>query len=183
MSLQLLSLSILAALLLAAVAFDLRRRRIPNALVLYGLALGLAFHAFAPAGQGLLQGGGLGLAAALLGGLAGLALFLPFYALRMLGAGDVKLLAMVGVWLGAAAVLQAALWTVLAGALLSLAAMLATGSLRRVGRNLRALAARALPRATGRAIPHQAATTGRLPYGLAIAAGSGIEMARLLLSA
>lgn len=183
MSLQLLSLAFLGALLLAAVVSDVRRRRIPNALVLYGMALGLAFQALAPAGQGLLQEGSQGVAAALLGGVAGLALFLPFYALRMLGAGDVKLLAMVGVWLGATAVLQVALWTVLAGALLSLGVMLATGSLRSVARNLRTLFnAACLPGASGVAT-QGAATTGRLPYGLAIAAGSGIEMARLLLAA
>ncbi|MDZ5458858.1 A24 family peptidase [Azohydromonas lata] len=183
MSLQLLSLSFLAALLLAAVACDLHQRRIPNALVLYGMALGLAFQAFAAAGQGLLQDGSQGVAAALLGGVAGLALFLPFYALRMLGAGDVKLLAMVGVWLGATAVLQVALWTVLAGALLSLGVMLATGSLRTVGRNLRTLFTLASLRCASGATPQGTAATGRLPYGLAIAAGSGVEMARLLLSA
>lgn len=183
MSLQLLSLSFLAALLLAAVASDLHRRRIPNMLVLYGMVLGLAFQALAPAGQGLLQGGGLGMAAALLGGLTGLALLLPFYALRMLGAGDVKLLSMVGVWLGAAAVLQVALWTVLAGALLSLGVMLSTESKRSVCRHLLSLLAFASLGTVGGATPPRATTTGRLPYGVAIAVGSSVEMARLLLSA
>jgi prepilin peptidase CpaA len=182
MNLQLLSLSVLAALLLAAVVSDLHRRRIPNALVLYGMVLGLVFQAIAPAGHGLLQGGGLGVAAALLGGLAGLVLFLPFHALRLLGAGDVKLMAMVGVWLGPVSVLQATLWTVFCGALLASVVMLATGSLRPVCRNMLALITpAALRTASVTALPRPA-TTGRLPYGVAIAVGSGIEMARLLLS-
>jgi prepilin peptidase CpaA len=180
MSLQLLSLSFLATLLLAAVVSDVRRRRIPNALVLYGIALGLAFQTFAPTGTGLLQGGGLGLGQALLGGATGLALFLPLYALRMMAAGDVKLLAMVGVWLGAAPVVQAALWSMLAGGVLAAVTMLSSGVTHRVGCNLLALCGNAARRAVGRGTRQVVAVTGRLPYGLAIAAGTAVEMARLM---
>jgi prepilin peptidase CpaA len=180
MNLQLLSVSFLSGLLLAAVVCDVRRRRIPNALVLYGMVLGLVLQAFVPTDSGLLQETGHGLVTALLGILTGLALFLPFYVLHLLGAGDVKLLAMVGAWLGPASVLQAALWTVFAGALLATAVMAWSGSLRPVCRNLLSLVSPARLHAAGGLPPQPAATTGRLPYGVAIAVGSAIEMTRLV---
>ena len=180
--LQWLSLSLLAVLLLAATVVDLRTRRIPNALVAYGTVMGLLLQAIAPAGQGLLQGGALGLPAALLGGLVGLGLFLPFHALRMLGAGDVKLLAMAGAWLGAQGVAYAALWSLIAGGVLVLLVTLASGMLAQVGRNLLRIGRSAAARAAGTGIPDQAPVqiAGRLPYAVAIATGTSFEMARLL---
>jgi len=179
-----LTLPALAALVLTAVACDLRSRRIPNALVVVGIVLGLFIQTVAPAGGGLFgqPAGALGFVPALLGGLAGLGLFLPLYALRALGAGDVKLLAMVGVWLGAAGVAHAALWTLLAGGVLSLGVALWSGVLRQVLGNLRFMLTRSLAKAHG-GVVHGAATatrtTGRLPYALAIACGTGIEVVRL----
>jgi prepilin peptidase CpaA len=180
MNLQLLSLTFLVALLLAATVSDVRRRRIPNALVLYGMLLGLAFQTFTATGSGLLEDGGLGPWTALMGGLTGLALFLPLYALRMMAAGDVKLLAMVGVWLGTASVLYAALWSLLAGGVLAVAAMAGGASTRRVCRNLLALCSNAARHALGPNAQAAVSVTGRMPYGLAIAAGTSVEMARLL---
>ena len=136
-----LTLLALVTLVLTAVVCDLRTRRIPNVLVVIGIALGLSLQTVAPMGGGLFasSGGASGLGSALLGGIVGLALFLPLYALRMLGAGDVKLLAMVGVWLGAPSVAWTALWTLLAGGVLALAVALGTGVLRQVLANLRVM--------------------------------------------
>jgi len=68
--------------LLAIVAgwMDLRYRRIPNWLTLPGLVVGIAVNTLAWGRQGA--------KASLLGALLGLALLLPFVALRSLGAGD-----------------------------------------------------------------------------------------------
>lgn len=182
MKLELLSLCIVSSLLLAASISDVRSRRIPNALVLYGMALGLCFQTLAPAGAGLFPGSEAGLKAAVLGGLAGLALFLPLYALRLMGAGDVKLLAMTGVWLGAPGVVYAMLWTLLAGGVLALAAALLGGTLRQAWRNtlgiLRASALRTC--SAGLLVQAPVPTTGRLPYAVAIATGASVEMVRLL---
>lgn len=177
MTLPMLSALLLMGLLMAAVIFDLRARRIPNLLVLYGLLVGLCLQTVAPRGNGLLQDGGLGMVGALLGGFAGLALFLPFYLVRALGAGDVKLMAMVGIWLGTPAVLHAVLWSMLAGGLLSLAMALASSTLRQTLLNtFMVLVARAVPSLQA---PSQAASSVRLPYAVAIAIGSAVEMARL----
>jgi prepilin peptidase CpaA len=180
-----LNLLALVALVFTAVVCDLRSRRIPNALVASGIALGLFIQTVAPEGGGLFNhpAGALGFPLALLGGLVGLGLFLPLYALRALGAGDVKLLAMIGVWLGAPAVAYAALWTLLAGGVLSLAWALSNGVLRRVLTNLRDMASLPLMHlrvGTGAAVAVHPTTTGRLPYAVAIACGTAVELASMV---
>ena len=77
---------------LTAVVCDLRTRRIPNVLTLGGAALALV--------AGLTAGGASGLAQAVGGWLLGAILFFPFFALGGMGAGDVKLIAALGAWLG-----------------------------------------------------------------------------------
>lgn len=177
------------ALLIAAVFCDLRTRRIPNSLVLAGLALGLMFQTVAPSGGGLFYGtgagaGSLGPAQALLGAVTGLALFLPMYALRALGAGDVKLLAMAGVWLGAAPLAWAALWTLLAGGALALVVAVGSGVLRQVLSNLHDMLWCSFLRiqtGQGMSVAAPSRTTGRLPYALAIACGTTVEVVRQLM--
>jgi prepilin peptidase CpaA len=181
---QLLPLIVLASLVACALIHDVLFRRIPNSFVFAGMALGLAFQVFAPDGESLFCGGsGLGFGGALLGGLTGLALFLPLYLLRVLGAGDVKLVAMIGIWLGAPSVACAALWTLLAGGVLALAVALATGVLRRVLVNLHVmLATRSLmpvQGATNAPADTEATATGRLPYAVAIACGMVVELVRI----
>lgn len=181
---QTLATGALLALCALAVAADLRHRRIPNGLVLAGMALGLLFQAWAPTGAGLFVtgGGSIGLGNALFGGIVGLALLLPMYVLRTLGAGDVKLLAMAGVWFGPASVAWAALWTLLAGGVLSLTVAACSGVLPRVLVNLREMLLRTLVQAQLRRLPTLGSatpTTGRLPYAVAIGCGVGIELLRV----
>lgn len=99
---------------------DLRHRRVANAWIAVGLAaaFGCAFTVRAPFGVPPAQ--------AALGALLGFASLLPFYALRVMGAADVKVFAVLGAWCGAHAL--AGLWvvaTVMAG-LHSLALLVAT---------------------------------------------------------
>ncbi|WP_309638560.1 A24 family peptidase [Methylibium sp.] len=175
------------ALVMAAVVFDLRTRRIPNSLVLAGMALGLLFQTVAPSGGGLFNGAGdgsLGPAQALLGAATGLALFMPMYALRTLGAADVKLLGMVGMWLGAEPVAWAALWALLAGGALALAVAVGSGVMRQVLNNLHDMLWYSLLRIqTGQdmSVAAPSRTTGRLPYALAIACGTTVEVVRQLM--
>jgi prepilin peptidase CpaA len=166
----------LAAWLTAAVGFDVRQRRIPNALVASGMLCGLVVQSLAPQGSGLFEfwWGGLGAWQALLGLAAGLALFMPLYLLRALGAGDVKLLAMTGVWLGPWMLVQATLLTLLAGGLMAIVAMLLSRSSRQVLDNVRVMLTTTLVGAqAGKLAPLDApASSGvRMPYALAIAAG------------
>ena len=173
-----LALVTLVTLVLTAVVCDLRTRRIPNRLVMVGIALGLLFQIAPPMGGGLLASSS---SLALLGGLTGLAMFLPFYALRTMGAGDVKLLAMVGVWLGPQHVAWAALWTLLAGGALALAVALGTGALRQVLANLHSMVTSSPTQVPSGGLPASPRVTGRLPYAVAIGCGAAFELARALL--
>ena len=82
----------LLAIVAAATFTDLRARRIPNALSLGGAALGLLANATAFGSTGVLV--------ALLGWVLCLVCFLPFYVTGGMAAGDVKLMATVGAFLG-----------------------------------------------------------------------------------
>jgi prepilin peptidase CpaA len=181
---SLLHLGALSALCALAVAHDLLFRRIPNGLVLAGIALGILFQIVSPALAEPSQLTRIGFSGALLGGLIGLGLFLPLYCLRAMGAGDVKLLAMVGVWLGPISVAWAALWTLLAGGMLAVVVALWSGVLRQVCANMLAMLTSSLIRAqagTPAALEGPTHTTGRLPYAVAICCGTVIELMRLRL--
>src|SRR5512146_2921662 len=92
-------LTVMASLLLAAVRKDVRHHRIPNSLVFSGAALGILLNVLMPEGAGFAAGyipGGGGLLYAVGGFAIGMAALLPMYLLRAMGAGDVKLMAMVG---------------------------------------------------------------------------------------
>lgn len=174
-----LSGGILLSLLAAAIIADFARRRIPNLIVLAGLLLGVGLNALLPEGYGLFNRyapGGLGLLAALGGVLVGGALLLPLYVLRAMGAGDVKLMAMVGGFLSPAQALWAGLLVLLVGGLLSLAYALKTGALQRTFANLRLILVGAFSSLMLRESPDLSVSgesAGRVPYGLAIALGTG----------
>ena len=86
----------LLAMLVVAAYVDWRSRRIPNWLTLSLLLAGLVRGAFA-ATLGL---NGFGLGDAVLGASAGLGISLPLFVLGARGAGDAKLYAAAGAWLG-----------------------------------------------------------------------------------
>ena len=107
----------------------------------------------------------VGGAAALLAGL-GLALLLPFYVMRGVGAGDVKLLAALGALLGPQSLLLVALYAALIGGLLSLFVLARRGRLQLALYQL--LVQRTLPARSG----------AKAPYAVAIA--SGVYLAHLV---
>lgn len=94
----------LLAILLAALAIanDLYARRVPNGLLVVALTIGALWQVASiiigtPAVPGI--------GTALLGLVIGLVTMLPFYAIRWMGAGDVKFFATLGFLLGAKALL------------------------------------------------------------------------------
>jgi len=98
-----------------AVVEDLRSRRIPNWLIASGIAAGLL------CGGARAGWPGLGMASA--GAATGFVLFLVFYLLGGMGAGDIKLLAAFGALLGPAEIFTAAVLAAAAGGLLALASL------------------------------------------------------------
>jgi len=116
------------AVLTFACISDVRTRRIPNVLTFTAIVCALLFHA--------LTGGVAAAGWSLAGCFLGAALFFPMFALRGMGAGDVKLLAAVGAWLGPSQVAMAALAASLAGGVIAIAVALAHGYLRTAAGNL-----------------------------------------------
>ena len=98
----------LLVLLAVAVITDLKSHRIPNILLAPALSLALLFHT--------MHGGPGGLMMAI-GGLAlGLAMLMPLYLVGGMGAGDVKLLGVVGCFLGPWGAVIAGMGTMMVGA-------------------------------------------------------------------
>lgn len=118
---QIIPVILLLGLLGVAVASDLRRHRIPNFLVVLGLALGLAGQAY--------SGGTSGFGDGALGLLIGFGVFLPLYVLGGMAAGDVKLMAMVGAFLTPNGALWSALFSLIAGGLCGFLIVLVRGQL------------------------------------------------------
>lgn len=181
-------LVLLAGVLGGAVFTDLASRRIPNKLILLGLALAAGWHLLGPEGAWSfdpVKPGAAGFGGFLLGGGVMLAAFMPFYALRVMGAGDVKLLAVVGAFFGARLdamghLLGVALWVLVAGGVLSIVRMLASRQTARVVSNVSAMLVQCVSAVSGRAAPAFDARTqsaDRMPYAFAIAGGVFLYLA------
>ena len=124
--------SVIAGLALVAAAGDLRTGRIPNLLTFGAAAGGLLFST--------LHAGLPGLGAAGLGYLVGVATFFPLFAVGGMGAGDVKLLAAFGAWLGPVGVLWAALWASLIGGAFAIVVAVRNSYLSEAIRNVTTIA-------------------------------------------
>lgn len=167
----------LGMFLLGAVRSDIGQRRISNCLVLAGSCVGIACNSILPEGNGFASQlpGGLGFWGAAGGFMAGLGLMLPFYMLRAMGAGDVKLMAMVGAFLGPHAVVGVVVATFLVGGVMALAVVLRNGSLRRLLANLQTMLLASFFKLALKEVPTVDAavvSAGKLPYAVAIAGGT-----------
>lgn len=158
----------LLALVAAAALYDFRFRRIPNWLNLSGLVLGLGINTLLFAQHGLL--------AASLGTLLPLALYVPLYLLRAMGAGDVKLMAAVGAIAGPRNWIEILVCTALAGGLLALGVAARKGRLQHTFVNFIILTTELthlrLPAARHETLDVRSNRSMRMPHGVAIAAGS-----------
>jgi prepilin peptidase CpaA len=162
---------LLLTLLLVAALIDWRSFRIPNWLTMSGSAAAVLMAVLDPTPQ-------LGWSSALAGLALGLAMLLPLYFIGVMGAGDVKLMAMVGAFLGLPHTLQAVLFVVVTGGV----AALLTVMLRRAWSPLRAnlksifFMARVAPEAVThpRGVLASMPSVGQLPYGVSICAGTWI---------
>jgi prepilin peptidase CpaA len=158
------------AWVLVAASIDLVSRRIPNWLVGSGLLAALAVQLW-------LHGAAAGGVAWLAGAATGFAAFLPFYLLRGMAAGDVKLMMMVGAWLGAGVACYVVLATFIAGGIGAALLAVSRGHLVRLVGNVRAMAFGTLSQLNhrGTSVPlgrAGAVSIGSIPYGVAIAAGT-----------
>ena len=159
---QLLIITLLA-LLAIAVLSDFRERRISNQLVIIGLLLGLTGHTWL-AGVG-------GFTFAALGALVGLLCLLPFYMSGGLGAGDVKLMAMCGAFLGPLHVVVASVASLLVGGIIGVA-----WAFRQFLAGRDDYITHDGPSASIPAVGHQTVPASAIPYAVAIFAGNLIAL-------
>jgi prepilin peptidase CpaA len=159
---------LLAALVIVAAIFDFRTRRIPNWLCVAGLAAGFGYQValFHWAGA---REATLGMALALL-------IYIPLFALRAVGAGDVKLMAAVGSIAGPKAWIVIFLVTALAGGVMALVLVAVKGRIGHTLRNVGVLLTELVHlRAPYRVEPELDVSSNqglRLPHGCTIAVGT-----------
>lgn len=161
---------VLLLLLTIAAVIDFRTYRIPNWLTFSGMVFGLGYSLLNPGvmDKGLLWAlAGLGL---------GFAAMLPMYVMRVMGAGDVKLMAMAGGLLGLEATFQAILCTFIVGGIASLCFAAVHRVMGRMLANIRDIFRLAVMSAAAGMRPSlhvdAAHSIGKLPYGVSIAIGT-----------
>src|SRR5690348_16943524 len=114
---------LVTAILVEAAVIDGLKLKVPNWLTYHFAAGGLAYGTFA--------GGVTGTLWALAGLAVGLALLLPLYAIGGMGAGDVKLLAGVGAWMGPTVTAWAFVASAMVGGVMALVMVARSGEFAR----------------------------------------------------
>jgi prepilin peptidase CpaA len=150
---------------IAACVDDLRRRQISNWIPGSAFASGLVLQT--------VQHGWRGAGAALLGTLAGAAVFLIFYLLGGMGGGDVKLMAGFGAMLGMKRLFEAALWTAGCGGLMALA-VISTGLIQDFWTRRKSTGRETAAEQLSSRQPSRRAET--IPYAPAITAGVWLSL-------
>lgn len=150
-----------------AAYYDLRIRRIPNWLNLSGIILGLGLNTYFGSFHGTAQAAG--------GLLVALCVYLPLYALKGMGAGDVKLMAAIGALTGPGNWLYIFIGTALIGGVASLALIFLR---KKMGQTMSNLSVILSQLAKGKAPSDQDGSLSihsekslKMPHGAIIAAG------------
>lgn len=162
---------VLVLMVTIAAIYDIQFRRIPNWLVLTGLVFSFIIHVTFNELYGFKFWG--------YGMLTGFGLFLPLYAMRAMGAGDVKLMAMVGSFLDAGSAIGVVLTTLVVGGVLSIVVALRNGVLRQAISNIHTqLTLTMFKKLSGGTaqLEQPPSSAGNLPYAVAIAMGTLIHV-------
>lgn len=158
---------LMLCLVTAAGVYDLAIRKIPNKLLAAAWLAGAALLAGAASP-------GVAAMSALAGAALCFTLYLPFYVMRGMAAGDVKLIATLGFLAGAPEGIRIAVLSWCFGGAMGIVIMLFNGTLRRGLSNLCHLLRPVFMRAAGMPAVSEPleGSAGNMPYGLAIALGT-----------
>ena len=150
-----------------SVFFDLRSRRIPNWLVLFGLGAGLILNSYRGTGQ---------LFASIAGFAIGVGIFIIPFALGCIGAGDVKCFGVIGALLGVGSLPRVLFYSAIAGGIIAIGAVLAGRCRLRFSSSIWTefkIAALSLGRILPKGVNVRIAESGySLPWGVALSAGT-----------
>ncbi len=154
-----------AAFVLLVAERDMRHRRIPNALTFPAFGLALVYAAASSGLEGLLLA--LAGAAAVL-----VVLFAPF-AMRVLGAGDVKAMLVIGAVVGPTLILEVLFWITLAAGAMGIAMLVLRGGALELLRRWKHIAMLSLLSRRPRYIAPDSGDVAAagLPFGVAIGFG------------
>ena len=159
---------LVSAILILAAWIDGKELRVPNWITFPMVLSGLIYSTCI----GGLEGFGAGLA----GMVTGLACLLPLYAVGGMGAGDVKLMAGIGAWLGWQITLEAFIVSVLVGAVMAVVMALTRGTWKKHYENFLTILSEWIvirnPRELSRLAAERKPSMALLPYGIPICVGS-----------
>jgi prepilin peptidase CpaA len=159
---------LVCGLLIWAAYIDGKQLRVPNWLTYPMVFSGLIYSAWAGGWAGF-QGGFLGM-------LVGLACLLPLYAVGGMGAGDVKLLAGVGAWMGVSATFYSFCVSTVVGAIMAVLMVLYRKSVSKHYSQLLLILSEWLtiknPKELSRIAAERKSSMLLLPYGIPICIGS-----------
>lgn len=162
--------AVLLALLLVAAITDYRTFRIPNWLTGGGLLFALVYTALVPPEYNASWWW------APAGALLGFVITVPMYVLRTMGAGDVKLMTMVGAFVGSTGTLYAIVFSFITAGVAAIAFAASKGLIPRMFANVRRLLVGMVWSAVGGIRPtaqiHEKESVGKLAYGISIAIGT-----------
>ena len=161
--------AVFTLLLVTACFTDVRARRIPNRLVAVIAVAGLVFSWVA-------VGGWVAVGKSLLGVSLGFAIWIVFYAVGVLGAGDVKLAAAAGAWLGVGGIWRASLVAAVAGGVLAVLMLTSERRMRetigRLGLSVSTGSLALLQAGQDSDAANNPARGRPMPYGVALAIGA-----------
>jgi len=155
----------LVGILAVALVTDLQTRKIYNWLTFPAMLVGLVLAG--------VFGGLIGLQSALVGFFAGSIVFaIGFFMGGQMGAGDVKLMAAIGIWLGWPHIVASVLYVTAVGGIIALGSAAVHGSLPKLFKNVYwSLVGMVLPGGKANISPAESAAPP-LPYGVSIVIGT-----------
>ena len=160
---------VLTIILTVAVITDIRFYRIPNWLTFPSMLFGICYHTY--------TNGFHGLALCMAGLLLGICFFMPFYIAAGMGAGDVKLMGAIGVFLWPGGVFVAFLATAVIGGIYSIILLMLNGLLKETIIRYRLMVTTLfITRRLNYIPPEKGAKRPFMAYGVAIAIGTSIAV-------
>ena len=155
-------------ILIVAAYIDGKELRVPNWITFPMVLAGLIYSGF--------SGGWTGLGEGLLGMVVGLACLLPLYAVGGMGAGDVKLMAGIGAWLGVQTTFFAFCVSTVVGAVMAVVMVLSKGAFKKHYAQFLMILSEWLsiknPKELSQIAAERKPTMYLLPYGIPICIGS-----------
>jgi len=154
--------------LIVAAYIDGKELRVPNWITFPMVATGIAFNVWVS--------GWSGLGGALVGTAVGLICLLPLYSVGGMGAGDVKLMAGMGAWLGGWTTFYAFCVSTVVGAIMAVCMVIYSGRIKQHYANFLMILTEWLqirdPKELSKLAAERKPTMFLLPYGIPICIGS-----------